>query len=361
MIDIAGKYPITAAVIQEGKITWMLEQGADAQTRFPIGTLNELFIVIAVLQRIRAGELDLHAEGITPHHSVTLHHLMTHTSGYGAARSWRALLFKQQTPLKQHHPAGGKWCYSKDNIALLRDMLPPDYLHRHVFKPLGMHATTETESTLEDMLKLVGELLAPGRVMAVGDVMMMTTPHFQHHPALPAMGYGFRLEDGVAWMTSKTGGLWIAPEQKTAIVALARGAFSGACRAAMRRLISAPSYEIVGDAPALRGGYYAPSPGLLMNLPIWLSYGGGLTVGRQGTLNGQIDPMHKIKLTPTTQTNVFLLPNGSRVVIDDERVLIGLYELHRRPWLHSLGGKLSIFTLLVFVIFLIILLAIFNF
>lgn len=129
----------------------------------------------------------------------------------------------------------------------------------------------------------------------------------------------------------------------------------------MRQIVP-PSTDItaITDAPPLRGGYYAPSAGLLMNLQIWLAYGGGITVGKRHTLNGQMDPMNKIKLMPTTQPDVFLLPSGNRVVIDDERLLIGLNELYRHPWLHSLGGKLSLLTFVVFVVFMLILLALNN-
>lgn len=141
-------------------------------TIFNIGSVTKLFTGLAVAQLAAQGKLELHAklgtylDGFPAEiaDAVTVHHLLTHTSGLGRdpvgpgagpSPAWdsvdevwdgtmaviRALLQTKFTP-------GSGWAYSNDGfwvlgaiVAQASGMTFYDYVRQHVFAPAGMRRT----------------------------------------------------------------------------------------------------------------------------------------------------------------------------------------------------------------------------
>ena len=130
------------------------------ETRFQIGSISKSFTSIVALQEAEAGRLDLHArvaeivpwvELREPFGPITLHHLLTHTSGLpiGTEDSaderfavWRLRL------LDPGFAPGARFHYSNDGYKLVGvavehvagDALP-ELLRRRILDPLGMART----------------------------------------------------------------------------------------------------------------------------------------------------------------------------------------------------------------------------
>lgn len=404
------------------------EEPITASTPFRIGALTQAVTAVAVLALATRDLIDLDAPvnrylsglRIESTGDVTPRHLLSHTAGLGAARSLRAMLLgsPRELPetLKADASPGSKWCYSDDGFGALGqlvtdvtgvpleaafaslvtgpfnmrttalerpDDLPPghkpansgvapvNYAPTPLPGGLGLHAT------LNDLVAFAGGLLE-GRYPA------LFTPSYRLHPRLPGMGLAFRVDEvgdhRIAWLNGSTGGfaasLFIAPNDNAAVILLANVARGDALSATARSILSdllavdvsppaAGQSPTPTDASALTG-YYAPSPGLLTNLPVWAAYGGGLTVkARRGDLRiaGQIDPTRTRALHPTDEPLLFTYESAGghthlTFAADDtghiDRLYVGLYALYRRPYWHSLGGKLLLFSMAVLIAFLLI-------
>jgi D-alanyl-D-alanine carboxypeptidase len=100
------------------------------ETRFMIGSISKSFAAIVVLQEVEAGRLDLHAsvnellpwlELPEPFGPITLHHLLTHTSGLAAGTEdaptalGAALRLRDVPPT---FPPGERFWYSNDGYKL---------------------------------------------------------------------------------------------------------------------------------------------------------------------------------------------------------------------------------------------------
>lgn len=316
--------------------------------------------------------------------------------------------------LKTAAPPGDKWCYSADGYAALGQLIEDvtdtplgDCLGEAVFAPFGMENTVigagdrsslavgyrkhgaryasvahtqavqvgglGATSTLDDLTKLVAGLMAGDSWTA------MFQPGFQLHPRLSAMGLGFMLQprgdEFIAWHSGKGDGFsvtcWLAPAAQTGVILWTNHACDGLDATARATLLSllddaqtepTPSTPAQTDLKALTA-YYAPSPGLLTNLTLWKSFGGGVTIRtkRDGLrISGQIDPATSRPLLPTGDPAIFRhgSADGPLVIFERDRVLIGLYTLYRRSFWHSLGGKLALFVVGAFVAFMLVLLLI---
>ncbi len=138
-----------------------------AATRFNIGSANKMFTAVAVAQLVDAGKVSFddpvgtYVPELTPEaRAVTLHQLLTHTSGLGdffrpqniavvrAARKAIDLLpvLVSDTP---QFPPGSQFSYSNSGFALLGIVVERvsgevygDYLRKHIFEPAGMTATS---------------------------------------------------------------------------------------------------------------------------------------------------------------------------------------------------------------------------
>lgn len=130
------------------------------ETRFEIGSISKSFTAILALREAEAGRLDLHApvrellpwiELREPHGPITLHHLLTHSSGLPMGTedsaddrfaAWRLRL------LEPGYTPGTRFHYSNDAYKLAGLIVEraanaslPELLRRRIFAPLGMKAT----------------------------------------------------------------------------------------------------------------------------------------------------------------------------------------------------------------------------
>lgn len=135
-------------------------------TRFNIGSASKMFTAVAVAQLVDAGKLKFDdpvghsVSGLTPETAaVTIHQLLTHTSGLGdffAPQNMEAMQNARTAsdllPLiaseKPQLPPGSRFRYSNSGFALLGVLIErisgqtyADYLRDHVFLPAGMTDT----------------------------------------------------------------------------------------------------------------------------------------------------------------------------------------------------------------------------
>lgn len=142
-------------------------------TKFNLGSMNKMVTAVAVAQLAEQGKLsfdDKVGKFLTDYpnadvrEKVTLHHLLTHTSGVpdyfnekydaGAKERFRTVpdfvdLFKNE-PLR--FEPGSQWRYSNGNFMLLGAIVEKvagqnyfDYVREHIYKPAGMTNTDAYE------------------------------------------------------------------------------------------------------------------------------------------------------------------------------------------------------------------------
>jgi CubicO group peptidase (beta-lactamase class C family) len=143
------------------------------ETKFRVGSVTKQFTATAILQLVEAGKLKLddlisryYASAPVAWQSVTLHHLLTHTSGipsYTALPDFPTKLSKvDHTPqeiiaLTQDQPLefepGAQFAYDNTGYILLGYVVEnasgqtySQYLAEHVFEPLGMRDTGYDDS-----------------------------------------------------------------------------------------------------------------------------------------------------------------------------------------------------------------------
>jgi CubicO group peptidase (beta-lactamase class C family) len=172
----AGAFSGAVLVAKDGRP--LLQQGygmADrhrrvpntAQTKFPIASMGKMFTGVAVARLVEQGKLSFtdpigkYALGFPPQiaDSVTIHHLLTQTSGMGDAALMRrpdrpqppqtlaGLLARIVTQPLRFQP-GSRFGYSNDGFIVLGAILErvtgqryPDYVREHIFQPAGMTDT----------------------------------------------------------------------------------------------------------------------------------------------------------------------------------------------------------------------------
>ncbi len=309
--------------------------------------------------------------------------------------------------LKGQVAPGEKWCFSNDGYAVLGQAIAevsgqpyPDAMQAHVFTPLKMHNATFNAPTLTGY-KHNGRTPAPPMdaallpalgvcaslddlvafVAAIFEADVFSTPHFQLDSRLPGMAYGLRAQkingQRIAWLNGQIPGfssaLCIAPQTQTAAILLANaptdGALSALARRAVLTLMNADVAPIAPDeapsAPVTTDfrGYYAPSPGLLTNIEVWGAYGGGLSVRRSKNawvIRGQMNPAESHPLQATDDAHAFTIGASAHAPLivfqpgtdgHAARLEIGLFALHRRAWHNSLGARLMMAVLVLFLLF----------
>jgi D-alanyl-D-alanine carboxypeptidase len=130
------------------------------ETRFQIGSISKSFAALIVLQEVAAGRLDLHVsvneilpwlQVPEPFGPITLHHLMTHTSGLLVgtedAPTGPGALHRLRTNPPTTAP-GERWLYSNDGWKVVGACLEQvtgepihELLRTRVLGPLGMRAS----------------------------------------------------------------------------------------------------------------------------------------------------------------------------------------------------------------------------
>ncbi len=139
-----------------------------ADTVFRIGSVTKMMTAAAVLQQVEAGRVDLAApvtryvpelaiNGRWPADRITVHHLLTHTSGWpdrlldlgasgeDALSNWA----EAQGDVTLHAPPGAFWNYANPNFMLAGLVLERasgvpyrTYLEQQLWGPAGMTSTT---------------------------------------------------------------------------------------------------------------------------------------------------------------------------------------------------------------------------
>jgi CubicO group peptidase (beta-lactamase class C family) len=165
---------LAVAVVQDGHIVYQRGLGAagskhpmTAQTPLIIGSLSKSFTALAVMQLVERGLLNL--DETVQHYipwfcladsgaaaSITLRHLLTHTSGI-SKYAGRVLLgghggktiersVRDLRGLRLSQPVGAGFQYSNTNYLVLGLVVEvvsgqsfADYIQQHIFNPLGMH------------------------------------------------------------------------------------------------------------------------------------------------------------------------------------------------------------------------------
>ena len=136
---------IAAAIVQDGKVVAL----RNPDTAFRMASLSKVVTAYAVV----GSGADLHAP--TVHGRVTLHHLLTHTSGIDDRVYGNTVPVAKRVTLSEHfreHPprfgraAGDTVVYSNEGITLAGYLIAGDsferYVAERVFGPLGMTGST---------------------------------------------------------------------------------------------------------------------------------------------------------------------------------------------------------------------------
>jgi D-alanyl-D-alanine carboxypeptidase len=174
------------------------------ETRFQIGSISKSFAAIVAMQEVDAGRLDLHVSVNEllpwlrlpePFAPITMHHLLTHTSGLQAGME-DALGLAGATQILRTQPAtappGERFYYSNDGYKLVGAVLEEltgsrihELIRDRLLQPLGMTASVAaiTEDVWTD--------LATGY-----EPMFTDRPAQLRHPLLPATRIVSNTADG---------------------------------------------------------------------------------------------------------------------------------------------------------------------
>jgi len=134
---------------------------------FEIGSITKQFTAVAILMLLEEGKLAL-TDPITKFiptypmhgHTITVHHLLTHTSGiksYTSMESWTKLWRQDKTPMEMidlfksepmDFAPGEKWMYNNSAYFMLGYVIEkasgipyPEFLEKRIFIPLGMKSS----------------------------------------------------------------------------------------------------------------------------------------------------------------------------------------------------------------------------
>ena len=282
------------------------------ETVFSVGSITKTFTAIAVMQLWERGLIDLDAPArdylrayrLVPAKSsfrpATIHHLLTHTAGvpevvHPSLGWWLlgetvkpgervpTLAEYYQGNLAIRTEPGTRFRYTEHGIATVGQIVEDvtgesleNYLHEHVFEPLGMADTGLVKpdsiasrlavgyavgargvkpvagyqlvtaaaggaySTIRDMSRYVAALLGGGAndhgsVLRPATLAMMYEPHYQPDPRLPGDGLVFSraLIDGhrVVWhggiVPDVISSMWLAPDDGLGLIAFTNGSRHG--------------------------------------------------------------------------------------------------------------------------------------
>jgi CubicO group peptidase (beta-lactamase class C family) len=170
-VQAGGRIPaVSAAIHRADRPLWTFQVGADANSRFRIGSVTKTFTAVLVLQCRDDGLLDLddplsaHLDVPTRHGRHTLARLLSHTAGLQREPHgdvWDTLdtpdgseLLEQLDRAERVLPPGRRMHYSNLAFALLGHVVASkrkrawaDVLHERILRPLDLGATTVEPTT----------------------------------------------------------------------------------------------------------------------------------------------------------------------------------------------------------------------
>jgi CubicO group peptidase (beta-lactamase class C family) len=162
----------------------------DIETKFNLGSMNKMFTSTAIMQLVDRGRMSVD-DTISKYlddswlptdvtSQITVHHLLTHTSGLGSYfndaywRSSRALyraLDDYKPLIRDERPAfepGTRWRYSNTGMFLLGVVIESvtgqdyfDYIREHVYRPAGMANSDSYEMDVPVENLAIGYDVAP--------------------------------------------------------------------------------------------------------------------------------------------------------------------------------------------------------
>ena len=167
-VVLVAKDGVTIASKAAGIANKATNAPIDLNTKFNLGSMNKMFTAVAIAQLAQAGKLSF-TDTVGKHlpdypnkeaaEKVTIHHLLTHTSGMGSywgekfaaerekllTVAAHLLLFASE-PLS--FPPGEKFQYSNSGFMLLGAIIEKvsgqdyySYVQEHIYKPAGMNDT----------------------------------------------------------------------------------------------------------------------------------------------------------------------------------------------------------------------------
>jgi CubicO group peptidase (beta-lactamase class C family) len=148
----------------------------NTETKFNLGSMNKMFTAVAIAQLAQAGRLsfDDRVGKYLPDYpnkdvasKVTIHHLLTHTSGLGSY--WNAKFDQKKATIKSvsdylslfadeplAFEPGNRFQYSNSGFIVLGAIIEKvsgqnyyDYVREHIYKPAGMKNTNAYEMTAD--------------------------------------------------------------------------------------------------------------------------------------------------------------------------------------------------------------------
>jgi len=165
---LVAKNGVTIASKATGTANKATNALVDLNTKFNLGSMNKMFTAVAIAQLVQAGKL-LFADTVGKHlpdypnkevaDKVTIHHLLTHTSGMGmywnekfSEQREKLLTVAAHLPLFANDPLsfppGEKFQYSNSGFILLGAIIEKvsgqdyySYVQEHIYKPAGMENT----------------------------------------------------------------------------------------------------------------------------------------------------------------------------------------------------------------------------
>jgi D-alanyl-D-alanine carboxypeptidase len=165
---LVAKDGVTVASKAAGIANQATGAAIDLNTKFNLGSMNKMFTAVAVAQLAQAGKLSFN-DPVGKHlpdypnkevaEKVTIHHLLTHTSGMGMywndkfmAQREKLLTVAAHLPLFAADPLlfppGEKFQYSNSGYMLLGAIIEKvsgedyySYVAEHIYKPAGMTNT----------------------------------------------------------------------------------------------------------------------------------------------------------------------------------------------------------------------------
>ena len=182
-VVLVAKDGVTVASKVVGVANKATNAPIDLNTKFNLGSMNKMFTAIAIAQLAQAGKLSF-TDTVSKHlpdypnkeaaEKVTIHHLLTHTSGMGSywgekyvAQREKLLNVSAYLPLFASEPLsfapGEKFQYSNAGFVVLGAILEKvsgedyySYVQEHIYRPAGMSDTGFYEPGKESRNLAVG-------------------------------------------------------------------------------------------------------------------------------------------------------------------------------------------------------------
>ena len=167
-VVLVAKDGVTVASKAAGVANKATNAPIDLNTKFNLGSMNKMFTAVAIAQLAQAGKLSF-TDTVGKHlpdypnkeiaEKVTIHHLLTHTSGMGMYFNEKFMAQREKLVTVAAHlplfvsdpllfPPGEKFQYSNAGFMLLGAIIEKvsgedyyAYVQNHIYKPAGMNDT----------------------------------------------------------------------------------------------------------------------------------------------------------------------------------------------------------------------------